>query len=192
MIELRSPFRYANENDGAVLAELANRAGHGMALHLWSSIARPGEDPWIVGSNRIVSTLDERVVIVADEGGGVFAQVTSYAIGSDPRPLDEIPPMLIPTRALENEALDSWKIFTLGVAASRRGQGWGTKLLALSEEVARSKNWARMSLIVADNNQLARRLYKRTGFREIARRQIIKNGWITEGKFWILMTRSLR
>ena len=46
-----------------------------------------------------------------------------------------------------------------------------------------------MSLIVADNNPDARRLYARTGYEQRARRLMVREGWQTEGREWILLTK---
>ncbi len=47
-----------------------------------------------------------------------------------------------------------------------------------------------MSVIVADHNEGARRLYERHGYEEAAKRAMVKNGWSVESENWLLMTNS--
>ncbi len=191
MIDLEPPFRLAEPRDGAVLAKLVNFAGEGMPLYLWQQLAEPGEDPWVVGARRHLSKLETGLVIVADDGEGAFAELTGYSIGAEPEPLDELPAMLVPLQDLENHALNSWYVNILAIMPDRRNEGWGTKLLAIAETIGRRDNHTRMSVIVADNNGGARRLYERTGYREVTRRPMVKNGWTSDGQNWVLLIKPL-
>lgn len=49
-----------------------------------------------------------------------------------------------------------------------------------------------MSVIVADNNAGARRLYERFGYEEVATVPCVKEGWETETEHWVLLIKSLR
>jgi hypothetical protein len=57
--------------------------------------------------------------------------------------------------------------------------------------LARDAGRRGLSIIVSDANTGARRLYERCGYREIARRAKVKNGWEAAGSEWILLTREL-
>jgi hypothetical protein len=48
-----------------------------------------------------------------------------------------------------------------------------------------------MSIIVADTNTGARRLYERCGYREVARRRMVKDGWQHPGSDFVLLTKRL-
>jgi len=48
-----------------------------------------------------------------------------------------------------------------------------------------------MSLIVADINSRARRLYERQGYAETARRTCVRENWVTDTREWVLMTKTL-
>jgi hypothetical protein len=48
-----------------------------------------------------------------------------------------------------------------------------------------------MSVIVADNNVGARRLYERVGYRQIADRSMVKERWESPGSKWVLLTKAL-
>ena len=57
-----------------------------------------------------------------------------------------------------------------------------------ADEVAEANGLAGLSLIVASGNP-ARRLYARKGYREAARRPIVKEDWVVDSDDWILMTK---
>ena len=59
----------------------------------------------------------------------------------------------------------------VGVRASHRGRGIGTKLLAHAEEFARERGMHRMELEVSDKNEYAIRLYERLGYAAEGRRR---------------------
>ena len=62
-------------------------------------------------------------------------------------------------------AKDELRIECLAVAPDRRGQGIGTLLLAVVDELARTKGFGAVRLEVVNTNPLAQRLYERQGFR---------------------------
>jgi ribosomal protein S18 acetylase RimI-like enzyme len=64
-------------------------------------------------------------------------------------------------------------------------------LLEEAHTIARSLGKRGVSLIVADGNQGARRLYERSGFRERASRLMIKEGWSSESENWLLLVKPL-
>lgn len=192
MIDLGPPYRLARREDAAVLAELVNHAGEGMPLYLWTGWAAPGEDPWEVGRRRQAEALaaGKRIVVV-DEGAGVVAGLTGYPIGSEPEPLDGLPAMFAPLQELENLAPDSWYVNVLAALPAARGRGLGSGLLAVAERIAAAEGLRRMSIIVADGNAAARRLYERTGYRETARRRMVKEGWRSDSEEWVLLVKPL-
>lgn len=63
----------------------------------------------------------------------------------------------------------SFYISELDVAASHRNRGIGAALLAVAEERARAAGASQMSLTTTIDNP-ARRLYERTGYREVGRK----------------------
>ena len=48
-----------------------------------------------------------------------------------------------------------------------------------------------LSLIVSDTNLGARRLYESRGYREVAKRKMVKEGWKHPGVDWVLMRKDL-
>jgi ribosomal protein S18 acetylase RimI-like enzyme len=59
-------------------------------------------------------------------------------------------------------------IAQMAVAAGHRGRGMGERLVRVVCERARGAGFERMTLLVADSNHAARRLYARTGFEAAA------------------------
>jgi len=48
-----------------------------------------------------------------------------------------------------------------------------------------------MSVTVSDANIGGRRLYELLGYRETARRTMVKERWVNEGHEWVLITKVL-
>lgn len=192
MIQLQPPFRLATPDDAPTLAELVNIAGDGLPLHVWRRLAEDSADPWELGRQRQAAKAAEGQIVVADHGEGAVAGLTGYAIGVSPDSVGEdVPPLFRPLMELENAALSSWYVNVLACFPAQRGKGLGSGLLRIAEEIARDAGVARMSVIVADTNAGARRLYAREGYAETDTRPCVKNGWIGDVDNWILMIKPL-
>lgn len=192
MILLDPPLRLAGASDAAQLAELVNFAGDGLPLHLWTGLALDGQDPWEIGRARQAEKAEEGKVVVVDYGGGAVASLTGYTVGPNPVPMDEsFPALFRPLQELENRVPNSWYVNVLACYPEYRGRGLGRRLLELAEEIARSEGLALMSVIVADNNLRARRLYERIGYAQLAIALCITEGWVTRTTSWVLLTKSL-
>lgn len=195
MIKLSPPFRKATEEDADVLAQLVNAAGEGLAEYIWIKIARsfPGPDkpdPWEIGIKRQAKMALKGKVIVLEAEGEPAAGLTGYAIPQVPEPIPaNMPEMFIPLQELENTAPNTWYINVLAALPRHRSKGYGSKLLKLSEDIARNDNLSGLSLIVADNNFRARNLYERSGFIEESRKPVIRENWATEAQEWVLLTK---
>ncbi|MCA0919172.1 GNAT family N-acetyltransferase [Pseudooceanicola nanhaiensis] len=191
-LTLHEPYRLATAEDAAQLADLVFFAGEGLPLVVWQGLAGPGEDPWEVGRRRQAAKAMAGEIIVADHDGHAVAGLTGYVIGPDPEPIpDDMPALFRPLQELENLAPDSWYVNVLATYPGHRGRGLGSGLLGIAEELARNEGLALMSLIVADSNTGARRLYDRHGYGEVARRPCEKDGWESEVAEWILITKPL-
>lgn len=190
MIALDPPFRRATAADAPVLAVLVNEAGHGMPLHLWTSMAGDGGDPWEIGRARQAEKAAQGQIVVADRGAGAVAGLTGYVAEKDE--IDEATPALfVPLIELESEVAGSWYVNVLATLPQARGEGLGGALLSIAERIAEAEGCGRMSVIVAGDNAGARRLYERCGYREMARRACVKEGWETDTRDWVLMTKPL-
>lgn len=192
MVELIHPLRLATEADAPQLADLVNFAGEGMPLHVWTSMAKEGEDPWEFGRRRQAKKAQQGEIVVMDFGHGAVAGLTGYVIGPQPEPIGPgLPAMFRPLQELENQALNSWYINVLACYPKHRGRGYGSYLLNLAEDMCRADGLQRLSLIVASNNSGAKRLYERAGFIRIAKAICVKEKWDTDMKHWELMIKSI-
>ena len=193
MVKLTPPFRIAVEADAMNLAELVNFAGEGLPFHIWSGLARNGENPWTIGRDRQAEKVRDGQVIVMDVGEGVIAALTGYVIGPDPEPIgSDFPALFRPLQELENEALQSWYINVLACYPDHRGKGYGTRLMQVAEDICRSIGLLRLCLIVASNNTDAWRLYERLGYVRASSRRCVRNGWETDTECWDLMIKTLQ
>jgi ribosomal protein S18 acetylase RimI-like enzyme len=189
-------FRRARLDDAPALAELVNFAGEGFPLTLWEGMREPGETAWDVGRRRAAreeGSFSWRNADVAEAGGRVVAALIGYPQPAKPEPIDyaAMPPAFVPLQELENLAPASWYVNVLAAYPEYRGQGLGTKLLAVADGNAAGRGLPGLSVIVSNANEGARRLYQRCGYRETATRPMVKDGFETEGTAWVLMTRTL-
>ena len=195
-MKLSPPFRAATPDDAHALAELVNMAGEGLPLYLWSKMAEPDEDPWDVGRRRAqreTGSFSYRNAIVAEEAGKVVAVLVGYRLPevSEAIDYDKVPAMFVGLQELENLAPKTWYVNVVAAYPEKRGKGLGTRLLSLAEDLGRETSASGMSIIVADSNTGARRLYERAGYRETARRKTVKENWRTTAENWVLLLKPL-
>jgi ribosomal protein S18 acetylase RimI-like enzyme len=195
MVRVEPPFRRATPEDAHELAELVNFASEGLALYLWTEMAGPGGDAWQVGRQRArreTGSFSYRNAIVAELDGRVVASLVGYPLADQPIAIDaNMPSLFVPLQQLENLALGTWYVNVLAVYPQHRGKGLGTSLLALAETLAEDTGRLGLSVIVSDANTRARRLYQRCGYDQIAERAMVKEGWESRGRNWVLLMKRL-
>ncbi len=193
MENLQPPFRRAQPDDAPVLAELVNYAGEGLPLHLWGGLAEAGETAWDVGvarARRNTGSFSYRNAIMIEADGAAAGCLIGYPLPEQPEPIPpDFPGLVRPLQELENLAPGTWYVNVLAVRPDYRGRGLGGQLLALADETGRATGARGMSVIVADKNTGAFRLYERFGYRQAAARAMVKNGWSVESENWLLMTK---
>lgn len=193
-MKLTPPFRAGRVDDAPLLAELVNYAGEGMPLYLWSGMAEDGETAWDVGRRRAAretGSFSYRNAVMIEHLGRASGALIGYGVPDEPDVIDEgTPAMFVPMIELENMVPNTWYVNVLAVTPGARGLGFGSRLLGLAEQIARDGGQVGMSLIVADKNVGARRLYARCGYDEVASRPIVKDDWICDSENWVLMTKS--
>ncbi len=86
---------------------------------------------------------------------------------------------------------DAYHVLALAVDPAMRGRGLGTKLLDHAHQLAREAGFAACSLQVVVENEGARRLYERLGYREIERKTSNGLRRLTGASGLIHMQRSL-
>ena len=196
LVDLASQFRRATPANSHALADLVHFASEGLAFYLWSRTAGPGGDPWAVGrayAERAAGALSYSNAILAERDGRVAAGLIGYPLPDVPEPPPDNPPaMVVPLNELEDLVPGTWFVNVLAAYPEHRGKGLGTVLLGLAEDLARETLRRGMSIIVADTNAGARRLYQRCGYREVASRHMVKEGWVHPGTSFVLLTKRLR
>lgn len=187
-------FRPAVKQDAPALAELVNYAGEGLPLYLWTKLAKDGEDPWAVGRARAAreeGAFSYRNATVVEADGECAGCLIGYEIPDTPKPISaDMPAIFVPFQELENLAPSTWYINVLAVQPKFRNRGLGVKLIALAEETGRNAGMRGMSLIVADKNLSARRLYERQGYSERASRKMVVEDWKTENEAGLLLVKD--
>jgi ribosomal protein S18 acetylase RimI-like enzyme len=195
MTKIDVSFRRATLADAAALAELVHFAGEGLGLALWTQLAGPGGDPWEIGRKRVRSEtggFSYRHALIAELAGKPAGALIGYPLGDDPEPIPAtLPGLLIPLHELTNMAPATWYVHALAAYPEHRGRGLGTALLAEADRLAARAGTLGLSLIVSDTNTGARRLYERSGYREAARRRMVKDGWQHPGIEWVLLRKRL-
>lgn len=97
--------------------------------------------------------------------------------------------VLVPLQGLEDMIPGTWYLNVVATREAHRGQGLGRELIALAEEIAHALQKRGVSLIVADTNVGARKLYAALGYRELAQRPMVKEKWDHPGQSWLLMAK---
>jgi len=185
MISFDHPFRQATQDDAKDLAEFVNMAGEGLPLYLWEQMASAGETAWEIGfarAKRVSGAFSYRNAILRLVGNDVVACLIGYPLEDSPPATDyaEIPPMFVPLQQLEDLVPGTWYINVVATREAYRGKGYGSELIFLAEKIAAGLGKRGLSLIVADTNTGARRIYAGLGYRELAHRPN-----------WVLMTKDL-
>lgn len=182
-------IRPAGPDDAPFMIPLINVAGWGLPFQIWSILARPGEDPWEVGLQRVRSDdtpVSWRMAWIAELSGTPAGVVIVHQLSETPEELEAtvMSPMYRPFVELEMLASDTAYIRSISVAEGMRDRGVGTRLLLFAE---RFRGPEGTSVIVADSDGRSRRFFARNGYAEAARRPMVKGGWDTPGAEWILL-----
>ena len=110
-----------------------------------------------------------------------------YAVGD----LNDAPQVVRPLIELESLAPGSWYVNAIATFSDYRGRGIGSGLMALARELAQQSGAQKISLIVAQENQGAFRLYRREGYEAGASRPVVSYPGCTFSGDWLLMSRTL-
>ncbi|MEJ8573183.1 GNAT family N-acetyltransferase [Microbaculum marinum] len=189
-------IRPARKSDALVLAYLIDLAGEGIPSYLWGQAAEFGETALDVGSRR------------AEREQGAFSYRNAYVVEVDGRPvsmllgyrqpdtfaagdLEEFPPFIRPMVELEAEAPGSWYVNALATLPEHQGRGYGAMLLDIAEQVAANTGATLLSIIVDSKNARAAELYRRSGYRERARRRILALPGDRVDGDWVLLVRPV-
>lgn len=188
-------IRKATASDAAHLVQFINMAADDLPLHFWRASVGPGGDPWAWGRERAAretGNFSYRNAWLAEVGGEVAACLLGYPAEDEPAPIaPDTPPIFVPLLQLEALAPGSWYLNVLATYEQFRGQGLGSALLAQAETVARAAGHRTISLIAEDTHRDALRLYAAKGYREVARRPLVKGDWRVDATEWVLFVKAL-
>ena len=188
-------IREARASDAPHLVRFINMAADDLPLHFWRKTVGPEGDPWALGEERAAretGSFSYRNAWLAEVDGAVAACLLGYAAEEEPGPIDpDTPPLFVPLLELEAMAPGSWYLNVLATYDAHRGKGLGSALLVHAEAVAAAVGHSTISLITEDTHQDALRLYRAKGFREIARRPVVKEDWDVDASEWILFTKPV-
>jgi len=186
-------MRPAIKSDCRAIASLYSISSDGVADYIWTNLADPGEDILDVGQRRYEredSVFSYKNCTVVEKENKVIGMLVAFPMFVEKNPDDsEVDPVLLPYSKLECD--NSYYICGMAVFPEHRGNGIGTQLLALAEEHAREKGFAKSSLIVFEQNSGAKRLYERSGYYEVAREPVVPHPLIHYGGDALLMDKDI-
>jgi ribosomal protein S18 acetylase RimI-like enzyme len=192
-VALKFPFRLATPDDAPALVDFVDYAGSGMPMIVWATLAGPGKDARAVGLGMArgqVAPISYRNAIVADTGAGAIGTVIGHTLPTAPQPIGEgAHAITVPWQELRNEACGNWHLVALAAYPEHRGRGLGSQMLGIADCLRQASGADGISLLVADSNTGARRLYERFGFRQAASRPMAKGSWTNPGDEWLLLIR---
>lgn len=184
-------IRPACKKDAGTIAALYRIASDGVADYIWSRLAEPGEDLLEVGRRRYErenTAFSYQSCTLVERDDTILGMLSAFPMIVDPDYV-ETDPVLVPYSELEADG--SYYICGMALFPEQRGQGIGSRLLAVAEEQAREKGFGRLSLIVFEQNEGAKRLYDRTGYYEIARAAVVPHPLIRCTGDAILMVKDV-
>lgn len=188
-------IRGATAADAEHLVRFINMAADDLPLHFWKKSVGPEGDPWAYGRERAAresGSFSYGNAWLAEVEGQVAACLLGYPAEDEPAPIDpDTPAVFVPLMELEALAPGSWYLNVLATYDGFRGQGCGSALLTHAEGVARGLGRGVISLIAANTHHDALRLYAAKGYREVARRPVVKGDWVVDASEWILFTKSV-
>lgn len=188
-------YRPARPDDAPYLVDFVLMAGEGLPDLAWAGMAEPGESLRDVGlrrARRDEGAFSWRNATLFEREGAVVGGLVGVRLPDAPVEIpNDYPAEFRPLQELENLACNTWYVNILGVYPEMRGQGVGRAMLARAEDIAADLGVAGMSIIVFSANPGAERLYRRTGYEEVARRRMDYPAWRHHGCEAILLTKTL-
>ncbi len=186
-------IRPAVKADCRPIARLYSISSDGVADYIWTQLAAPGEDIIDVGRRRyereesVFSYRNCSVAVVDDE---IIGMLVAFPMHVDKGAVsEETDPVLAPYSVLEEDG--SYYICGMALFPPYRGYGLGTRFLKLAEAQALEKGLPKLSLIVFEQNDGAKRLYLGQGYREVARQPVVPHPLIHYTGDALLMVKAL-
>lgn len=188
-------IREAKASDAEHLTRFINMAADDLPLHFWRKSVGAAGDPWAYGRDRAArdsGNFSYRNAWLAEVDGAVAGCLLGYPAEQPPGPIDPAtPPVFVPLLELEALAPGSWYLNVLATYEGFRGRGVASALLAHAEDLARRGGHLEICLIAEDTHLDALRLYIAKGYRETARRPLVKADWPVDAQEWILFIKPV-
>ena len=186
-------IRPAAKADCRPIARLYSISSDGVADYIWTQLAAPGEDIIDVGQRRYEredSVFSYRNCTVAVHDDEILGMLVAFPMRVDKDAVSgDTDPVLAPYSVLEEDG--SYYICGMAFFPPYRGHGLGTRFLELAEAQALEKGLPKLSLIVFEQNDGAKRLYLRHGYREVARQPVVPHPLIHYTGDALLMVKAL-
>lgn len=185
-------FRQAEKSDSREIALMYRISSDGVADYIWSTLARTGEDLLDVGQRRYEredTNFSYRNCTMAVVGDEVVGMLVAFPMQIDDEHEPYIDPVLAPYSKLEE--VDSYYVCGVAVISDQRGQGIGSRFMALAEKHALEKGFNKISLIVFEKNVRAKQLYERLGYVEKRRELVTPHELIRYAGDAVLMVKDL-
>jgi ribosomal protein S18 acetylase RimI-like enzyme len=169
-------LRQAGKDDCGRIAELFRMASGGVSDYVWLQMAPlyPGAPLLEIGARRFEREgvgFSWQNCTIAEYGGEVIGMCHAFALAARVKGEVEHDPVLRPYAELELPG----SLYTAGLAVAPefRNQGLGSRLLGAARREARARGIGGLSLLCFEQNEGARRLYERSGFRVVDRRKVV-------------------
>lgn len=166
-------IRPATPADAPLLLQAIHWASEGAIPAMFAEFAPPGmtgDDIAIASVAAPEGELSHANAWIAEAEGTAVGALIGYPLPDPPAPPDpNLPPVIVPLKALEDRVPGHWYVNIVAVLPDDRGEGIGAALMAHAEAEARRTGCPGLALIVAATNTGALRLYQRLGFAEMAR-----------------------
>lgn len=175
-------YRPAQKSDSRFIAEMIDVSSDGIALIDWTETAQAvgNKNALAVGAEKYSSDKGDysyRNCYIAELSGRMAGMLLSFAMNArEPGDIVSAPPfdgtdVFAPYKYLEEP--DSWYICGVAVTPEHRGRGIGRELMQIARLQAIKHDYARLSLVVFEENRRALRLYKDLGYMVIKRAPIV-------------------
>jgi len=182
----------AKRSESRKIAELYQLSSDGVSDYIWTKLAEPDEDLLDVGQRRYEredSVFSYRSTSIVECDEQVAGMLVAFPMVIDEDYVEE-DPVLAPYSVLEEP--HSYYICAMAVFPDYRGQGIGRQLLELAETKAEEHGLGKLSLIVFEENDGAKRLYDRSGYEVVAREPVVPHPLIHHAGDALLMVRTLQ
>ena len=186
-------FRPARKEECRVIAELFSVSSGGVADYIWSQLAEEGEDTLDVGKMRYENedlAFSYKNTTIAQINNEIAGMLVAFPMYVDPnKDFSDSDPVLVPYEKLEED--NSYYIFGVALFEKFRGRGIGSKLMDIAEEQAKEGGFKKLSLIVFEQNEGAKKLYDRLGYVEVAREHVAPHPLIHYSGDALLMVKNI-